>query len=89
MWKKKVQLPEARDDHALVRESVVLSMVPFGRSELRGRVKKGTFPAPVRVKTAGGKVIIAWPLAEIRQFNLDLVRQRDQAIAAERAADAE
>jgi hypothetical protein len=88
MWQKK-KLSTASDDHALIRESAVLDMVPFGRSELRRQVKDGRFKPPIRIKTSGGKTILAWQLGEIRQYNLNLIRQRDLQIAAEKARASE
>jgi predicted DNA-binding transcriptional regulator AlpA len=79
--------PDVLDDHSIVREKVVLSLVPFGRGELRGRVKRKEYPQPVRVRTAGGKVILGWVLAEVRAYNASLIRQRDQEIAAAKAAE--
>jgi predicted DNA-binding transcriptional regulator AlpA len=83
MFRKKLSIIPRDDD--LIREPEVLSMIPIGRGQVRTLIPKGLFPAPVRFTTPKGKVIIAWPRGEIRKWNADLVRQRDQQIAAERS----
>jgi predicted DNA-binding transcriptional regulator AlpA len=72
-------------DEALIREAVVLSMIPQGRAQMRKGVANKTFPQPVRFRTSGGRIVLAWVMGEIRAYVRALVKARDQELAAAKA----
>lgn len=47
-----------------VREPVVLSVVPFGRTKLRQEVAAGRFPAPKKFSTR----MVAWDAVAVRRW---------------------
>lgn len=53
-------LPET----GFVRQSLLLRFVPFSKSTLWRRVKKGDFPAPVKLSTG----VTAWRVEEVRRW---------------------
>lgn len=59
-----------------VREPVVLTVVPFGRTKLRQEIAAGRFPAPKKFSER----MVAWDAAAVHQWIAD---QRETAGGAE------
>lgn len=68
-----VRLNAELPDEGYARQPAVLRVVPFSRSTLWAKVRRGEFPKPVKLS----KRVTAWRVADIRKW----IAERD-AVAA-------
>ena len=65
----------------LIREKDIRHFAPWGRTQLAEKIKRGEFPAPIRLSASGRAK--AWIEAEILQWQRDRIAARDLAKTAE------